>query len=436
MNLIEAYANLDNATKKQRLDEKIPRDLANAMKRRGSLGAEGINDRRQGYQPYTSYPDFENNEYNEITPEEAMKLKREGKAGKIKALVNGQFIDFYDDGSTNYKSDSVRNSFGTLVKNAQKVYFVDDSKANAKEKRAQRDKNNSLTYYAGAGYWSDNQPRAAHASTTGDTGKHAKLPSWVAVEERDIQDYTQELSDLEKAWEDGDISRNEYNRKKEYLQGEIEYYKKSVKQDKEKYGNNEYKHRYDADAKRMQSKLNRYRDIKERPAEQDVSRRKTEVTQAEKNYQEKIAQKEKEIAKLQQEVDKLKSDRNNDWHYEWANDNLKKAEANLAQQKKDLADMKSGKWSVDDLPESLRRRNRRPLKEEYNWSITKIPAIGITYTELVDEMEQYGIDIVNDSWPDSEIIEYLKDIYNIHPYDAKKIANIIVDNCYDILNEI
>ena len=26
MNLIEAYANLDNATKKQRLDEKIPRD--------------------------------------------------------------------------------------------------------------------------------------------------------------------------------------------------------------------------------------------------------------------------------------------------------------------------------------------------------------------------------------------------------------------------
>lgn len=85
--------------------------------------------------------------------------------------------------------------------------------------------------------------------------------------------------------------------------------------------------------------------------------------------------------------------------------------------------------------ESL-KRNKKPLKEEYNWAITKVPEIGITYPELVDEMEQYGIDIVNDSWLDSEIIEYLKDIYNIHLQDARKIANIIVNNCYDILNEI
>lgn len=370
MNLIEAYANLDNATKKQRLDEKIPRDLANAMKNpRGgdNPSAYEINARRRGYSQFARYPDFENNEYNEITPEEAIKLKKQGKADKVKALVNGEFVDFYSDGSTNSRSTYVRNSYGTLVKNADKLYFVDDSKANAKEKRAQRDKDNSLTYYGPEYSYGYNAVRKGEIDR--DTGEHMSMDGYdkrrVSRHQKNVDEFTQQLSDLEKAWEDGDVSRNEYNRKKADLQSSIDSYKKEIDDIKERNRNARYDNRYDTDAKRMQSQLTRFKDIKRNPAEQDVERSKRDVANAEKAYNEKIKEKERNIASLQKEIDKLKSaGPQSDWSYRYETDNLKKAEAKLAQQKKDLADMKAGKWSVDDMTnESLKRINKRLLKE-------------------------------------------------------------------------
>ena len=74
--------------------------------------------------------------------------------------------------------------------------------------------------------------------------------------------------------------------------------------------------------------------------------------------------------------------------------------------------------------------------DDYDWSTAKVPKIGLTYTELVDEMEQYGIDIVNDYNPTTTIREYVKEFYNVSQYTANYIADVIVNNCYNILNMI
>ena len=365
MNLIEAYAQLDSEVKKtsQRLDEKIPRDLANAMKKpRGGLNtsADSINTRRRGYSDYGRYPDFENNEYTEITPEEAINLRKQGQASKVKALVNGEFVDFYNDGSTNSRSSYVRNSYGTLVKNADKLYFVDDSKANAKEKRAQRNKDNSLTYYGNDDRYYSNTVR--QRAIDRDTGAHIPMDSYdkrrISRHQTNIDKFTQQLSDLEKSWEDGDVSRNEYNSKKADLQHSIDTYKKEIDTIERENKNTEYDKRYDTDAKRMQSQLTRFKDIKANPAERDVEDSKRELDNERKIYQNKITEKERKIAELQKEIEDLKyRGPESSYGYKYEKERLKNAEAKLAQQKKDLADMKAGKWSVDDMTnESLRRR--------------------------------------------------------------------------------
>ena len=65
MNLIEAYAQLDSEVKKtsQRLDEKIPGDLAKAMR---DAKDWDITADRHGREPFSydsGWVDFENNEY-------------------------------------------------------------------------------------------------------------------------------------------------------------------------------------------------------------------------------------------------------------------------------------------------------------------------------------------------------------------------------------
>ena len=51
-------------------------------------------------------------------------------------------------------------------------------------------------------------------------------------------------------------------------------------------------------------------------------------------------------------------------------------------------------------------------------------------------MGQYGIDIVNDYDPKVAIKEYVKEFYNVSRYTADYIADVIVNNCYNILNMI
>ena len=376
MNLIEAYANLDNATKKQRLDEKIPRDLANAMKNPrggGNPSAYTINRRRQGYSDYERYPDFENNQYNEITPEEAIKLKKQGQASKVKALVNGEYVDFDNDGLVNSRSSYVRNNFGTLVKNADKVYFVDDSKANAEEKRAQRAKDNSLAYYGDTDYSWENAVR--QGTIDKDTGAHISMDSYnkrrISRYQTSIDGFTQQLSDLEKQWEDGDVSRNEYSRKKSDLQKSIDVYKKEIDDIKRDNKNTAYDKRYNTDAMRMQSNITRFNDIKANPAERDVERRKIGMADEEKAYQNKITEKERKIAELQKEIDELKSKGlESSYGYKYEKAGLEAAEAKLAQQKKDLADLKAGKWSVDDMTNESLKKNGKPLKESTVYDLT------------------------------------------------------------------
>lgn len=98
----------------------------------------------------------------------------------------------------------------------------------------------------------------------------------------------------------------------------------------------------------------------------------------------------------------------------------------------------STRYCDDEIEESLIEsvNDEDEFDDDYDWSTAKAPSIGITYTDLVDEMMQYGIDIVNDYDPANAIKEYVKEFYNVSRYTADYIADVIVNNCYNILNMI
>ena len=78
------------------LTEKIPKDLAKAYKKANHYSYANRNT------DYINKVDLENSTYTEITPEEALALKKDGKLNTIRALIDGKLVTFYNDGTSEY----------------------------------------------------------------------------------------------------------------------------------------------------------------------------------------------------------------------------------------------------------------------------------------------------------------------------------------------
>lgn len=95
------------------LEEALPKDLSGAYKRAqtkvgnnngytglgyGNIGRTA----RPGYNPYGTSRrvnvDFQNSDYTEITPEEALALKKAGRAEEIRVIFDGQLVTFDEEG--------------------------------------------------------------------------------------------------------------------------------------------------------------------------------------------------------------------------------------------------------------------------------------------------------------------------------------------------
>ena len=86
----------------------------------------------------------------------------------------------------------------------------------------------------------------------------------------------------------------------------------------------------------------------------------------------------------------------------------------------------------DDLKESLKEGLTED--DDYDWSKAIVPQTNVTYTDLVDELKQYGIDIVKGS--KNLIIDYIKEFYDLPGFGANYIANVIIKNSRNILKMI
>lgn len=364
------------------LNEAIPRDMANALRRDSS--------RSISQHGAMNTPDYANREYTEITPEEAMALRRSGNADDVEMIVNGEAVRFYNDGSPYDNQSGVRNSFGTLAKNASKIYKYSGSDEAAVEKRKQRMAANSLKSYDTD--W-NGRPSTRELPIDQGSGRHVKPDEWrqsvIRDREQRLADYEEKLNNIESAYESGDISRNEYQKEKERYTKWIENTKTDIKDETSKLPRNKaHEDRYTALEKRMGSSQKRFKDIKRNPAEKTLERRISQVDQEGQNAIKQAQEKRSEIARLQKEIERLESGESN-YRQKYAMERVKEAEADLEKEKKDLEALKAGKY----VPESFKRggtlKNHKPLTED----VEDITVETDTDTITVSDNEEGGVDI-------------------------------------------
>lgn len=325
----------DKNVEKEPLEEAIPRDLAKAM-------------RNSNYRNINTHGgavvDFENAEYEEITPEEAQQLRRENKADEVLPIADGEVYAFYHDGVLAHNSDAVpygvRKQFGPILKAADKIYRMKADPEAEKEfhdKRANRREANSLksldTYYG----------RVVDHPIDDNSGKHVKASRYVAYAQDDLRAAEEALAKLEDTWEAGDISRNAYTAEKEKLEKALEIRKQTLEKEKKRAPRNQAnEHRYDAQAQNMSAARDRYTDIKRHPA--DIAKAEAALQKANEETEKKIAELEKELARLRND-----GTLTSQFQRRELEDEISKAE----KQAKDLEAIRKGTYTLESLQERL-----------------------------------------------------------------------------------
>lgn len=220
-----------------RLQEKLPADLAK------------VYDRNDLYKDRTSHykyndTDFEKAEYKEITPEEALELKKQGRITDIRAIVNGALIRYNSEGKsiadtdvrweqryttrTGNKVDNTRKMpFNYVMQIADKIYVTDEdsSKIDA-DKLKRRDETSDYSFVGGSNpdsYWDSTYfGDTVRASGAEDTGRHLRGYDNKRYDYKnyldDVKEYRERLRNLQSQYDAGDISRNEYEARKTSLQ--------------------------------------------------------------------------------------------------------------------------------------------------------------------------------------------------------------------------
>lgn len=359
----------EEALTEEVLDEAIPKDLANALRsdRSQSIGKHRSNS-----------PDYQNREYTPIDIETAMKMRREGRAGEIEMVIgDNDHATFQTDGSVWENTSDVRNSFGSLAKAASSIYVVSGDDKVAQEKRKARRDANSLKNFNKDRYYGSKIDTEFIDQGSGEHKKpSAQALKRVETAKETVKQYEDRLAQLEASYESGDVSRNEYNTKKEQLLKDIESSKNWVDHTtRELPSNKADEKRYEAQAKAMGSSRARYQDIKKNPAERDVENATQDIEKYKSAAVDKVAEKRKEIERLQREIEKLESDPQSDMMTSIASSRLETAEAELEKQKADLEKIKKGQY----VPESL---DAERISE---WFQNFDAAKGVAISEEVEE---------------------------------------------------
>lgn len=224
------------------LQERIPKDLAKAYDK-----ARVHSYATRNYDS-TGKVDFENSEYKEITPEEAMALKKEGGLNAVKALINGELVTFYSDGSQDnfiqylphnkkYTTRTGRDEYNSkyvplkhILNVADKLYLADEKTVDPEKMKAR------LGVGEDGRFKSDEYDPSGRFGSQRDAnlelGKHRRdgWGSYGDFEKKYHQRAKDRLADLEARWEAGDISRNEYEMyKAKYSDDVAEYESKRLK---------------------------------------------------------------------------------------------------------------------------------------------------------------------------------------------------------------
>lgn len=256
----------DDDFKSVRLDEKIPKDLAKSYKRAGNSPFDSYDSMSSGKQP-----DFEAAEYTEITPEEALAYKKSGDVSNLRIMVDGSLVRFYPDGSvanrtelgwgardkiyTNRNgkrvSDTKYMPFSHIVKIADKIYYTNEGDTKiSPEKMARRD---------------DRDLRYANLKL-GAERKGWGSPSSAKKDIRDYEKYLAKSQDalrkLEAEWEAGNISRNEYEKRKASIEDSIGYDKRSLYRAIGQRADRRAEARNFVGNREAQSAVNKFRDLK------------------------------------------------------------------------------------------------------------------------------------------------------------------------------
>lgn len=205
------------------LTEKIPKDLAKAYHKANHWSYAHRNS------DFANKVDLENSTYTEISPEEALELKKEGKLDTVRALVNGHLVTYYNDGQSEYFTELPRGKKYTtrtgrdeynskyvplkhVLSVADKIYVADE--VTNPEKMATRlnlDDNGRTPDDVYDSTRTFDSERTANKAL----GKDKPYSSFDKYDTDRLERYKANLADLEKRWEDGDITRREYEQNKE-----------------------------------------------------------------------------------------------------------------------------------------------------------------------------------------------------------------------------
>lgn len=209
------------------LNEKIPKDLARAYQlARGDNVGGGpynyANARQKGFDT-----DFEHAHYEEISPADAIAIRKNGDITKLRLIVKGHLVDFYNDGTqrnhyvspwkelyVNKNGNKVlstkRIPFKDLVKIADKIYLTDEDEVTIPDDKLARRDAEERGYNLRLG--------AIRPETDFDIkwGRQDMARSSEA-----IRKYKAELQKLEIDWKAGNISPNEYAERKAKLEKNI-----------------------------------------------------------------------------------------------------------------------------------------------------------------------------------------------------------------------
>lgn len=234
--------------KESMLDEKLPKDLAKAYNRDDDYS------RRSDHTHYNT-TDYENADYEEITPERAIELRRQGAVGDIRAIIDGKLVTFRaydgycnrnvevwgDKAYTTKTGKTIRNTrdmpFSHVMKIADKIYYTNELRTNISADKLKR-RDTTDDYYFTGGADPDNYWRSSHygdivrVSGSQDTGKHLTGYNKKGREYKryldDAKEYRERLRNLQSQYDAGDISKNEYEARKTSLQRNYELAKNAA----------------------------------------------------------------------------------------------------------------------------------------------------------------------------------------------------------------
>ena len=380
------------------LNEKLPKDLAKIYRRLDREGQHRVgfsgDDRRQ------SEVDYEKAEYKEITPEEAIQARKDGRIQDLRIIKDDQLISYREDGYPLMgiewvdKEDRFINRNGKEIKDtrlmppshvfkiADKIYLT-----NERENRFPYGK------WVDGEYVYDDPTQQARVQQqkdlVPDTGAHKKVdrdykgnirysygtPEYDEQQSKEylknIEQYEKQLSDLEDKWEEGDISKKDYEAKKANIEEYINRYKKYAEESKTSaikrrgaVADAEANKRFALSAKELRKNIERYKELKRSidHAQWDLDYLKRQgglssYSLKGGSYENKVKEIESlkaRMAEIQKQIEKLESE---------ATDELK--QSNLDQNTKALNDAQK---RVDDfqaeLDSLLNRAHKSSGKEE------------------------------------------------------------------------